>query len=102
MLLAKATVASESGVGRMNPMRDYLYARISQKEPFDLLYFTPAITCIMNLQDSSFSLSPEVIYTGITNMEVRLKANIIQGEDASEYGEKPNDYLVELRVRYFF
>ncbi len=102
MLLAKATVASESGAGRMNPMRDYLYARISQKEPFDLLYFTPAITCIMNLQDSSYSLSPEIIYTGITNTEVRLKANFIQGDNASEYGEKPNDYLVELRLRYFF
>lgn len=102
ILLAKATAASASGTGRANPMRDYLYARISQKEPFDLLYFTPAITCILNLQDSSYSLSPEVIYTGMTNTEVRLKANIIHGDDASEYGEKPNDYLVELRLRYFF
>lgn len=102
ILLAKATSASASGTGRANPMRDYLYVRISQKEPFDLLYFTPAITCILNLQDSSYSLSPEVIYTGMTNMEVRLKANIIHGDDASEYGEKPNDYLVELRLRYFF
>ncbi len=102
MLLAKATAASESGVARANPMRDYLYARISGKEPFDLLYFTPAITAIVNLQDGSCSLSPEVVYTGMTNTELRLKASIIQGEEGSEYGEKPNDYLVELRVRYFF
>lgn len=102
LLLAKATAASASGVGRANPMRDYLYARISQKEPFDLLYVTPAVTCILNLQDSSYSLSPEVVYTGMTNTELRLKASIIQGDNGSEYGEKPNDYLVELRVRFFF
>lgn len=29
---------------RPNPGRDYLYARFSLKEPFDLLYFTPALT----------------------------------------------------------
>ena len=40
--------------GRTAPMRDYLYARVSQKEPFDILYFTPALTTIANLQDASF------------------------------------------------
>jgi hypothetical protein len=55
-------------------MRDYLYLRISQKEPFDILYFTPSITWIYNVNDESYSLAPELLYTGITNFELRLKA----------------------------
>jgi hypothetical protein len=83
-------------------MQDYLYLRVSQKEPFNILYFTPAITTMVNLSDKSVSISPELLYTGITNLELRLKAIALVGQDGSDYGEKPNDYRVELRVRYFF
>ncbi|MDF1594082.1 MAG: hypothetical protein P1P89_21445 [Desulfobacterales bacterium] len=51
-------------------MRDYLYFRASIKEPFDLLYFTPAVTTIVNLNDQSLSVTPEVVYTAITNLEL--------------------------------
>lgn len=83
-------------------MRDYLYTRVSQKEPFDILYFTPAITAIANLQDGSFSLAPELLYTGITNLELRLKGTALVGSGRSEYGEKVNDARVELRMRWYF
>ena len=83
-------------------MKDYLYIRISQKEPFNILYFTPAITGIMSLNDKSVSISPELAYPGITNLALRLKAMALVGQNRSEYGEKPNDYRVELRVRYYF
>jgi hypothetical protein len=83
-------------------MKDYLYLRISQKEPFNILYFTPAITGVMNLNDQSVSISPELLYTGITNLELRLKAIALVGQNGSDYGEKPNDYRIELRVRYYF
>lgn len=76
--------------------------RVSQKEPFDILYFTPAITTIVNLRDSSFSLAPELLYTGITNLELRLKGTALVGSGRSEYGEKPNDARIELRVRWYF
>lgn len=87
---------------RQAAMRDYLYARVSQKEPFDILYLTPAVTAIANLQDQSLSLAPELVYTGITNLELRLKGTAIIGSSQSEYGEKPNDARIELRVRYYF
>jgi hypothetical protein len=87
---------------RLAAMRDYLYARVSQKEPFDILYFTPAITTIVNLRDNSFSLAPELLYTGITNLELRLKGTALVGSGSSEYGEKPNDARIELRVRWYF
>ena len=83
-------------------MRDYLYFRVSQKEPFDILYFNPAITWIFNVDDQSFSLSPELVYTGITNLELRLKGTVLAGQGLSEYGEKQNDYRIELRARYYF
>lgn len=83
-------------------MRDYLYLRIAQKEPFDILYFNPAVTTILNLHDGSFTLSPEIVYSRITNLELRLKAAFILGSSDTEYGEKPNDYRLELRAGYYF
>jgi len=88
--------------GGVNPMKDYLYLRVTQKDPFNILYFTPALTSIINLNDGSFSLAPELTYTGIKNLEVRLKAVANVGHNGSEYGEKPSDYRLELRVRYYF
>jgi len=88
--------------GGVNPMKDYLYLRVTQKDPFNILYFTPALTSIINLDDGSFSLAPELTYTGIKNLEVRLKAMANVGHNGSEYGEKPSDYRLELRVRYYF
>jgi len=101
-LIKRAQALATSGYGRLNPMRDYLYLRISQKEPFDILYFIPAVTWIFNPEDRSFSLSPELLYTGITNLELRLKGTVLEGDEFSEYGEKQNDYKIELRIRYYF
>jgi hypothetical protein len=56
----------------------------------------------MNLNDRSLSISPELLYTGITNLELRLKATGLFGQRGSEFEEKPNDYRLELRVRYYF
>jgi hypothetical protein len=101
-LLKKASSVTEGNYGRPNPMQGYLYLRVTQKEPFDILYFTPAITGIMNLNDKSVSISPELLYTGITNLELRLKAFGLVGGKGTDFGEKPNDYRLELRVRYYF
>lgn len=100
--LKKAARLFEGQYGRPNPMRDYLYMRVSQKEPFDLLYLTPAVTAIINIDDRSFSISPEISYTGITNLNLRLKAMFMNGNMESEYGEKPYDLKLELRAGYYF
>ena len=101
-LLKKATNLTQGNYGRPNPMKDYLYLRISQKEPFNVLYFTPSLTMIMNLDDQSFQISPELLYTGFANWELRLKGTALIGQKGTEFGEKPNDYRIELRVRYYF
>jgi len=100
--LTKAETLFRGNYGGMNPGKDYLYLRISQKEPFNILYFTPALTTIMNLDDGSFSISPELLYEGIKNWEFRLKAMALVGHKLTDFGEKQNDYRVEFRVRYYF
>ncbi len=101
-LLNRADALFQGGYGRMNPATNYLYLRISQKDPFDVLYFTPAVTLITNLDDRSFSLTPEIMYTGFTNLELRLRTGFISGTRGSEYGEKQNDYRIDFRARYYF
>lgn len=84
------------------PMQDYLFLRISQKEPWNILYFIPSFTSIFNLTDKSFSLTPELLYNPITNLELRAKITILLGKGGSEFGEKQNDFRLEFRGRYYF
>jgi len=100
--LNQANELSEGNFGGANPMRDYIYIRASQKEPFDILYLTPAITSICNLHDQSFVFIPELMYSLKTNLEIRLRGAFLVGGGNTEYGEKQNDFRLELRARFFF
>ena len=100
-LFSKARQISPS-YARANAGRDYLYLRASQKEPFDIVYFTPSLTLIANLADRSWSLTPELLYTGITNLDLRLRASFLHGSDYSEFGEKQNKRRLELLARFYF
>ena len=100
--LNQADQLSKGSFGGANSMRDYIYIRASQKEPFDILYLTPAITSICNLRDQSFVLIPELMYSLKTNLDVRLRGAFLVGDRNTEYGEKQNDFRLELRVRLFF
>ena len=100
--LRRARQMLDGPYGRPNPGRHYLYFRASQKEPFDILYLTPALTSIVSLTDGSLSLIPEITYIPITNLDLRFRTPILIGGKRTEYGEKQNDYRVELRLRYYF
>lgn len=100
-LFSKARQISPS-YARANAGRDYLYLRASQKEPFDIVYFTPSLTLIANLADKSWSLTPELLYTGITNLDLRLRASWLHGDAYSEFGEKQNKRRLELLARFYF
>jgi hypothetical protein len=101
-LLQQALTLSKSGYGRPNSMRDYLYASISQKEPYDILYFTPSVTAIININDKSFSIAPELLYTGITNLTLRLRLYALIGDNQTEFGEKQSSRKLEFFARYYF
>jgi hypothetical protein len=100
--LKKISRLSRDTLAAARPMRDYLYVRASWKEPFDILYFTPGIISIINLNNQSVSLTPELTYSPITNLELRLRGTFLAGGKNTEYGEKQNGWRAELRVRYFF
>lgn len=101
-LRPRAQAARQTGYGVAQPTQDYLYIRASQKEPFDALYWSAGATTIMNLHDGSASLLPEVVYTGINNVEVRSRIGFLIGGRDTDFGERPNQWRVELRMRYFF
>ena len=76
--------------------------KISQKDALDILYFTPGMTAIVNLDDRSFSFIPELSYTGLTNWELRLRFTLYKGDRFTEFEEKQNESKLELRARYHF
>ncbi len=101
-LLTRAGQLSQETLAADKPMRDYLYFRASWKEPFDILYVTPAVTSIVNVADQSFSLAPEILYSPETNLELRLRGTLLAGGSQTEFGEKRSDCQIEFRIRYYF
>jgi len=100
--LLRAASLGRGGYARPNPGRNYLYLRVSQKEPFDILYLTPALTAIANADDRSTSIAPELLYTGYTNIELRLRAIFLNGGAGTEFGEKQNSRRYEVQARLYF
>lgn len=101
-LFATARRARQAGFGSANSGRDYLYLKVSAREPFDTLYLNAGVSGILNLDDQSYSLMPELVYTGFGNSELRLRVALMEGGTSTEYGEKLTDRRLELRWRYFF
>ena len=53
-------------------------------------------------RDQSFLLMPEVQYNPLTNLILRFRSGFLVGDAGTEYGEKRNDFRIELRARFFF
>ena len=85
-----------------NPMRRYMNFRVWWEEPRNLLYATAGVQVLYNFDDDSFSVSPDISYTGFENLEFRLRGTLPVGDSLTEWGEKPNKYKLELRARYYF
>ena len=94
--------AAAQGYIRPNAAQRYVYLRVSQKEPFDILDFTPSLTVVANAGDRSWSAIPELLYTGTKNVELRLRWATNHGGRSTEYGERAVRSRVELRARVFF
>lgn len=101
-LASLASRAAVQGYNRPSPAQRYAYLRLSQKEPFDILDFAPSVAVIANTGDHSWSLIPELLYTGIQNVEIRARAALNRGDAGSEYGERAVRSRIELRARLHF
>lgn len=99
---ARMQSLAQSGYGRANPGRHYAYLRASAKDPFDWLYVAPALTAIINLDDHSWQLTPEISYTGWQNVELRARAVMLFGDKLSEFGEKAAARRYELLLRMYY
>lgn len=101
-LAAGAKLTGQGGLALPNPLRHYGFVRVMQKDPFGLLDVLPAATLIASLEDGSFTVVPELLYTGVTNLEVRLRIGLNVGPRLTEFGERPGDHVAEARARYYF
>ena len=88
-------------VGPTNGQR-YGYVKLSQKEPFDWLYGNVSLTVLQNLDHESRSVSPDVSWTGITNLELRLKYTALMGGAYTEFGEKVSLAKLDASLAYSF
>jgi len=101
-LLQRAQSLSQGSYGRPNPGAEYLYFRAQQKDALGIVYFQPAVTAMVNLQDRSFQVTPELQYTGVNNLELRLRIFVLHGRSATDFGEKANSRKLEIYARYYF
>jgi hypothetical protein len=101
-LAQPASRAATQGYSRPNVAQHYAYLRVSQKEPFDILDFTPALTLIANTGDRSWSMTPELLYTRFKNVELRVRVAVNRGSAGTEFGEKAVRSRLELRARLYF
>ena len=83
-------------------MEDYLYAKVSQPEPFDILYFTPSVYILYNLNDNSEMIGGEFNYSRFNNLNLKLKYNMMFGEENSEFGEKISSNKISFLIEYVF
>jgi len=101
-LLQRALTLSQGSYGRPNPGRDYFYFRAQQKDALGIVYFQPSITAMSNWRDGSYQVTPELLYTGISNLELRLRYALLQGGSVTDFGEKQTSRKIEFYARYYF
>lgn len=83
-------------------MRDYIYTKLSHPELFDILYFSPSIFVLYNVNDNSRLIGGEFGYSRFDNFNLRLKYNYLSGNLNSEFGGKINSKKLSFLVDYTF
>ncbi|MEN8302896.1 MAG: hypothetical protein ABFQ64_02345 [Campylobacterota bacterium] len=82
--------------------KDYAITLITQKEPFDFLYFSIYYKNMLNLQDHSMQNKIGVSYAFKNNIDADLSYNINSGERLSEFGKKSVEDFLWLRLTWKF
>ena len=97
-LMARARMLASGGFGRAKAMQNYWYFRASHT----IGPATPSLRFAVNLQDRSYSFTPELLYNVRSHWGVRARFTILGGGTATEYGEKYYSRRAEIRVHYHF
>jgi len=101
-LLTKAQTLAAGGLSRANPGQDYLYLKASASEPWGWVYGSAAVSALVNAQDHSWQITPELAYTGFNGWDLRARLSWLQGAALTEFGEKLAQRKLELTARYSF
>jgi len=101
-LLAKAKTLAAGGLSRANPGQAYLYVKASASEPLGWVYGSAAVSAMVNAQDHSWQITPELAYTGFNGWDLRARLSWLQGAALTEFGEKLAQRKLELTARYSF
>lgn len=84
-----------------NPFKDYLYLKISQPEPFSILYTSISYTNIFNLKDNSSSNKISFVFSPYNNINYGLNIRVTTGKNYTEFGDK-RGFSLEAELNYFF
>ena len=101
-LLQRALALGQGSYARPFNGENYLYFRAQHPDAFGIVYFQPALTAMVNLDDRSFQVTPELSYTGYKNVELRLRLYLLHGNSLTDFGEKPNERKLEAYARLYF
>jgi hypothetical protein len=61
-----------------------------------------ALTGIVNLDDHGRQVTPEISYTGFSNIELRGKLTLLSGGRGTEFGRKMTERRAEVYARFYF
>lgn len=67
--------------------QNYGYIKVSVKEPFNWLYFTPSLSWLGNLDDQSSNISTQMSFTPSDNWIMLLTWQHMAGGQYTQYGE---------------
>ncbi len=82
--------------------KDYAISLFTQKEPFDILYFSLYYKNMLNLQDYSMQNKIGFGYLFKNNINIDLSYNINSGDTLSEFGKKAVEDFLWLRLTWKF
>lgn len=80
----------------------YLINKLTQKEPFDILYFSLYYKNSYNFDDNSQQNNLGIIYSGIKNVELDFSLGKNSGDSNSEFGTKLVDKFTWFQLKYSF
>lgn len=86
----------------LNDKIDRAVTLVTQKEPFDILYFSIYAKNSTNLDDKSRQDKVGAGYSFKNNIDVDLSYNINSGDSQSEFGKKPISDFIWLQLNWKF
>ncbi|QFR49197.1 hypothetical protein FJR48_05430 [Sulfurimonas lithotrophica] len=84
----------------LNDEDDYFVTQLTQKEPYNILYFSIYAKNYTNLDDDSMQNKIGISYSFKNNIDADISYNKNSGNDLSEFGSKPVSDFVWLQIKW--